>query len=273
MFDLHGNVIGINTAIFSPTGGNVGIGFAIPGRAGAAGDRGAARRRQGQARLSRRRHPADDATTSPPASACPRIAARSSRASSRARPAARAGIRQGDVIVQVNNKPVTPDNTLSYIVANTPVGSRVPIELIRDGKRQTRDRRRRRAAARGPARRGRRWRRRRRRRAGGGNGARARSRRATRSASALQALTPGDRAPARRAGDGARAGRLVGRSVERRGSGGHPARRRDPLDQPAPDADARPTRPRAINAAKRGRARHACCCSSSAAPARRATSA
>ncbi|RYD92714.1 MAG: trypsin-like serine protease, partial [Sphingomonadales bacterium] len=30
MFDLRGNVIGINTAIFSPTGGNVGIGFAIP---------------------------------------------------------------------------------------------------------------------------------------------------------------------------------------------------------------------------------------------------
>ena len=30
MFDLNGNVIGINTAIFSPTGGNVGIGFAIP---------------------------------------------------------------------------------------------------------------------------------------------------------------------------------------------------------------------------------------------------
>ncbi len=29
-FDVHGNVIGINTAIFSPTGGNVGIGFAIP---------------------------------------------------------------------------------------------------------------------------------------------------------------------------------------------------------------------------------------------------
>lgn len=30
MFDIHGKVIGVNTAIFSPTGGNVGIGFAIP---------------------------------------------------------------------------------------------------------------------------------------------------------------------------------------------------------------------------------------------------
>ncbi len=30
LFDLDGNVIGINTAIFSPTGGNVGLGFSIP---------------------------------------------------------------------------------------------------------------------------------------------------------------------------------------------------------------------------------------------------
>src|SRR3954453_7638679 len=30
MFDLDGNVIGINTALYSPTGGNIGIGFAIP---------------------------------------------------------------------------------------------------------------------------------------------------------------------------------------------------------------------------------------------------
>src|SRR3546814_16288160 len=30
MFDVNGNVIGINTALISPTGGNVGIGFAIP---------------------------------------------------------------------------------------------------------------------------------------------------------------------------------------------------------------------------------------------------
>src|SRR3546814_4770696 len=43
----------------------------------------------------------------------------------------------GYVVVRVNGEEVTPDNTLSYIVANLPVGSKVPIELIRDGKRQT----------------------------------------------------------------------------------------------------------------------------------------
>src|SRR3546814_7867451 len=51
--------------------------------------------------------------------------------------AARAGIRQGDVIVKVNGQEVTPENTLSYLVANLPIGTRVPIELIRNGKRMT----------------------------------------------------------------------------------------------------------------------------------------
>jgi serine protease Do len=51
--------------------------------------------------------------------------------------AARAGIRQGDVIVKVDGKDVTPDNTLSYMIANSQIGSKVNIELIRDGRRQT----------------------------------------------------------------------------------------------------------------------------------------
>ena len=52
-------------------------------------------------------------------------------------PAARAGIQQGDVVVSVGGRPVTPDESLAYLVARQPVGSRVPIELVRDGRRQT----------------------------------------------------------------------------------------------------------------------------------------
>ena len=52
-------------------------------------------------------------------------------------PGARGGLQQGDVIVRVNGQPVTPDQTVSYLVANTPVGSRVPLEIIRGGKRAT----------------------------------------------------------------------------------------------------------------------------------------
>src|SRR5205085_2854276 len=52
-------------------------------------------------------------------------------------PGANAGLVQGDVIVKVNGKDVTPDQTVSYLVANTPVGQRIPLEIIRGGKRAT----------------------------------------------------------------------------------------------------------------------------------------
>ena len=51
--------------------------------------------------------------------------------------AARGGIQQGDVILRVGGQPVTPDQTVSYLIANTGVGSRVPLEIVRDGRRQT----------------------------------------------------------------------------------------------------------------------------------------
>jgi len=41
------------------------------------------------------------------------------------------------VILRVGNQQVTPDQTVSYLIANTPVGSRVPLEIIRAGKRQS----------------------------------------------------------------------------------------------------------------------------------------
>jgi serine protease Do len=52
-------------------------------------------------------------------------------------PAARAGIQQGDVVISVNNQPVTPDQSLAYLVSQQPVGARIPVELIRGGQRQT----------------------------------------------------------------------------------------------------------------------------------------
>ena len=58
MFDLSGNVIGINSQILSPTGGNVGIWLRHPGRGSQADHRHADEGHRRQARLSRRRHPA-----------------------------------------------------------------------------------------------------------------------------------------------------------------------------------------------------------------------
>lgn len=136
MFDLNGNVVGINTAIFSPTGGNVGIGFAIPAeeakpvidalRKGGRVERGY---------LGVGIQPITDEIAA--ALGLPKNRGEIVARVEPGQAAARAGIRQGDVIVKVNNQDVTPDNTLSYIVANLPIGSRVPIELLRDGKRMT----------------------------------------------------------------------------------------------------------------------------------------
>lgn len=136
MFDLNGNVIGINTAIFSPTGGNVGIGFAIPAEeAKPVID---ALRKGGRVQrgyLGVGIQPITDEIAG--ALGLPKNRGEIVARVEPGQAAARAGIQQGDVIVRVNNQEVTPDNTLSYIVANLPIGSRVPIELIRNGKRMT----------------------------------------------------------------------------------------------------------------------------------------
>ncbi len=136
MFDLNGNVIGINSAIFSPTGGNVGIGFAIPAElAKPIVDtlRGGSRIKRGYLGVQIQPLDADSAEALG-------LAKNHGELVGRVEPgqgAARAGIQQGDVITRVNGREVTPDETLSYIVAQLPIGSRVPIELFRAGKRMT----------------------------------------------------------------------------------------------------------------------------------------
>ncbi|MDX3884134.1 MAG: Do family serine endopeptidase [Sphingomonas sp.] len=136
MFDLSGNVIGINTAIFSPTGGNVGIGFAIPAEQA----KPVIEQLKGGGRVKRGYLGVGIQPMSEDIASGLGLPKDRGEIVSRVEPgeaAARAGIRQGDVIVKVNNREVTPDETLSYIVANSPVGTRMPIELIRDGKRMT----------------------------------------------------------------------------------------------------------------------------------------
>lgn len=136
MFDLQGNVIGINSQILSPTGGNVGIGFAIPAeQAKPIVDtlmKGTAVTR-GYLGVQMQELTADLAESFGVPKNGGTIVARVEPGQA----AEKAGIRQGDVIVRVNNQDVTPDQTLSYIVANVTPGARIPIELIRDGRRQT----------------------------------------------------------------------------------------------------------------------------------------
>ena len=136
LFDIDGNVIGINTAIFSPTGGNVGLGFAIPAEQAAPVIqqlRTAGSVRRGYLGVGIQPVTADIAA----GLGLPKDRGEIVRSVEPAGPAARAGIKQGDVVVRVAGQDVTFDNTLSFIVANATIGSKVPIEVIRDGKRQT----------------------------------------------------------------------------------------------------------------------------------------
>jgi serine protease Do len=136
MFDLNGNVIGINTALYSPTGGNIGIGFAIPSeQAKPVIDalRRGARYQRGYIGVSLQEITDEIAESM----GVPKNRGELIRGVTAGGPAARAGIQQGDVVISVNNQPVTPDQSLAYLVSQQPVGSRVPLEVIRNGQRTT----------------------------------------------------------------------------------------------------------------------------------------
>jgi len=136
MFDLNGNVIGINSALISPTGASVGIGLAIPAEAAKpvidALMRG---QRPSRGYLGVGLQPLDENLA--PSLGLPKDSGEIVRSVVPNGPGARSGLVQGDVIVRVNGQAVTPEQTVSYLVANTPVGSRVPLEIIRGGKRAT----------------------------------------------------------------------------------------------------------------------------------------
>lgn len=136
MFDMAGQVIGINNAIFSPTGGSVGIGFAIPAETaspivqklikGETIQRGY---------LGVRIQPLNEDLAD--SLGLEHNKGEFIQAVEPDGAAAKAGIQAGDVIVKVNGQEVTRDQTLSYLVANVTPGTRVPVELIRGGRRMT----------------------------------------------------------------------------------------------------------------------------------------
>lgn len=138
LFDLDGNVIGINTAIFSTSGGNVGLGFAIPAeqarpvieqlKAGSGVKRGY---------LGVQILPVDAGIAA--ALGLQKDHGEIVNSVEPTGPAAKAGVKQGDVVVKVAGQDVTYDNTLSFIVANVVPGTRVPIGIIRGGKSITLD--------------------------------------------------------------------------------------------------------------------------------------
>ena len=135
LFDMQGNVIGINNAILSPTGGSVGVGFAIPADTAAPI---VERLRRGESiergYLGVGIAPVTDDFAS--ALGLERNRGELVQSVVDGEAAARAGIEAGDVVISGNGKEVTPDQTLSFLVANVKPGTTIPVTLIRDGKRR-----------------------------------------------------------------------------------------------------------------------------------------
>ncbi len=136
MFDLNGNVIGINSALISPTGASVGIGLAIPAElAKPVIDSLMKGQRPQRGYLGVSLQPLDESLA--PSLGLPKDSGELVRSLVAGGPGARGGLQQGDVIIRVNGQQVTPDQTVSFLIANTKVGSRVPLEIIRAGRRAT----------------------------------------------------------------------------------------------------------------------------------------
>src|SRR5215472_4096995 len=133
LVNLRGELIGINTAILSRSGGNMGIGFAIPvNMARSVMEQllryGAVRR--GQLGVSMHAVTPDIAHSLGLASAVGALVSQVVEGS----PAEHAGIRTGDVITSVNGQPVKSNTELRNTIGLLRVGDKVEIGLLRDGK-------------------------------------------------------------------------------------------------------------------------------------------
>jgi serine protease Do len=133
---MEGEVIGVNTAIISPSGGSIGIGFSVPSdTAVVVVDQ---LRQYGETRRGwlgvkiqsitedlAEAYGVKENTGALVATVTPES------------PAAKAGIQNGDVILKFDGKDVTTMRGLPRLVAQTPIGKDVDVELLRKGQRST----------------------------------------------------------------------------------------------------------------------------------------
>ena len=136
LFNTDGDVIGINTAIYSQSGGSVGIGFAISSNLA---ERVAEQLIEfGQTRRGWLGVYIQEVTPDIAESLGldDDIGALISSVNEDG-PAAKGGIQPGDVIVEFDGKPIEKMRDLPRIVAETDIGAKVKVELFRQGKRET----------------------------------------------------------------------------------------------------------------------------------------
>lgn len=136
LFDASGRVIGVNTAIYSPSGGNIGIGFAIPAETVSEivtelRDKGRVERGW----LGVQIQPVTDEVASSLG-----LADRNGVLVTQVLPegpAAAAGLRDGDVILSVSGEPMEDYRDLTRLIASLDAGTLAQVELMRAGQRVT----------------------------------------------------------------------------------------------------------------------------------------
>lgn len=133
--DVLGRLVGVNTAILSRTGGNQGVGFAVPEHIV----------RNVMDQIIRNGHVTRGYMGVYIQPLTPELAkafnvevqkgALVASVSPRS-PAADAGLKEGDVITEFNGKEITDSRNLRLLVAQTPPGTKAPVKFLRDGKEQ-----------------------------------------------------------------------------------------------------------------------------------------
>jgi serine protease Do len=137
LFNLDGEVIGVNTLIISPSGGSIGIGFAVPSKtvAGVVDQLrqfGELRRGWLGVRIQQVTDEIAESLSIKPARGA-LIAGVEDKG-----PAKPAGIEPGDVVVRFDGKDIKEPKDLSRVVADTAVGKEVDVVIIRKGQEETR---------------------------------------------------------------------------------------------------------------------------------------
>ncbi len=136
LFNMSGEVIGVNTAIISPTGGSIGIGFAIPSDTVTSiisqlKEFGAARRGWLGVQIQTIN---EDVAERLQVEANVGALVSAVTADS---PAAKGGLERGDIIMKFDGKAVTAMRGLPRLVAQTPVGKTIDVEVKRKGETKT----------------------------------------------------------------------------------------------------------------------------------------